>query len=192
MTTAIIIFSLVSLSLTAQSTENLTDAELFNPPTTPNGGQIPKEYIPVYYCLDSFFTLPVSVHIKHDSLDELLEEVGVTPTLILKAHVIQISARTSDKSDRFDSMKQYEDNATEWDREQYRLIAKEIKAFKALYDAFLTACEDEGLDPDAIHENIVEFGRDITAIGTSGEFDPRHKAALRIFEEAGTSNPWLE
>lgn len=174
------------------STEDSEEEEnFFNPPAVEGGSEILKDQIPVYYCLDSFFSLPVKVHIQHGTLGNLLEEVGVTSTAAIKALVTELSAWSSDKSGTYGSMQKYEDDVEKWEEEQYRLITEEVKNFKDLYDAFLEACADEGLDRDEIHETLVDFGRRITAMGTSGELDPRHKAALLVFEESDASNPLL-
>ena len=175
----------------ARSADELTEEELFNPPTPSSAMDVPKSQIPVYYCLESFFSLPVTVHLRLETLDELLRKVGVKPTSEIKSYVLQLWGKISNKEGRSDSMELYKDDPDEWDREQYRLIAEEIRSFKNVYDKFLDACSDEGLDRDEVHESIVEFGREITAFGTSGELDSRHKEPLLLFEEPG-ENPLLE
>lgn len=175
--------------VSGQSTDETDDP--WDLPDPPGSMEIPRHLTPVYYCLDSFFRVPVRVHMSHDTLDVLLDEVGITPTLVLKSMVIQLSARANSKGERYSSMVQYQDDPVAWDQHQYILIEREIRSFKVMYDAFLTACAEEGLDPDLIHEELVDFGRELTAMGTSGELDPRHKAALRIFDGEDTTNPWL-
>jgi len=167
------------------------EADPWDHPAPPGSEQIPSHETPIYYCLDGFFSLPVKVHMEHDDLDSLLEAVGVTPTLTLKSLVIQLHARVSSKSQRFSSMKQHAHDPVAWDDHQYTLIEREVSSFKVMYDDFLAACEEEGLDSELIHEEIVAFGRSTTSMGTSGQLHPRHKAALRIFEGEDTTNRWL-
>ena len=182
----------VGQSTQSQRLQDLTEEELFNPPVPSGAFKIPKDQIPVYHCVSNFFSVPVRVHIRNDDLNSLLEQMGITPTLVLRAHVIQLSGKSSDKSSRFSSLMKYEDDPETWEKEQYKLIEREIQSFKKDYDDFLDACEDEGLDSDDIHEKIVRFGRDITAMGASGDLDPRHKRALRIMEDPTINNPLLE
>lgn len=156
------------------------------------GIQIPKEHTPVYHCVRSFFALPVQIRVEHDDLDSLMDDWGIPKTDAIKGLMIQLAAKTLVGSEAYSELDRYESNPGVWKEEQYRLIRKEIKAYKDLYDAFLWSVAEEGMDRDALHAKIVEKGRDIVIIAVDGELDVRHKAALEIFEDPNTANPWLD
>lgn len=159
----------------------------------PGGSQIPKEYIPTYYCVRAFFSLPFRAHTEHHTLDQLLERMGIpSDENEVKSKMVLLYAETQGMGSDYSSLVQYNDDQAAWEREQYRLIRKEITEFKTLYEEFLSALTEAELDKATIHNRIVEFGREVTNIGTTGDLDDRHKEALKLFEPPSSYNPWLE
>ena len=157
------------------------------------GIQIPKNETPTYYCVQGFFSFPANVHIENDTLDALLDKIGIpTSSGTLKTYVIQLAARTRARASTYASLRQYANDEVTWKDEQYRLLRNEVSQFKTAYDEFLDACADESLDADSVHEQIVGIGRATIQITMTGEMDTRQKEALRLFEPQGSNNPWLE
>ena len=159
------------------------------------GIEVPNEHIPVYYCVLSFFEGHAKLHIERNILNQLMESVGVSPSLTqLKDRISQLTVFISGLADDDPDYTQAEYSPGTWQDLQDTELEKEVGQVKALYDAFLEECDRAGLDAATVHQNIVAEGRASTAIGTSEgpPFSRRVRAALRVFEENnGAGNPWL-
>ena len=83
-----------------------------------------------------------------------------------------------------------------WETAQYEFLEHQVQTVKTLYDGFLDAAADAGLDSDDTHDVIVAEGREIAGVALFPEdgeasYPAKQREILRIFE-TDDKNPWLK
>ena len=173
-------------------------ARAVDPPpvaATGKGVSIPKEHIPVYYCLLAYFEMRAGHALRTGHIHQVLDQLGIPNTSRVKDRLIHLTLQLNELHDKVLDLSEYEHDPEAWDNAQYAFIERQARTTKALYDSFLEAVRKEGLDADAMHEIMVEDGRKSAGIAVyadDGEarYSPRKREILRLFEP-DTTNPWL-
>ena len=173
-------------------------ARAVDPPpvaATGTGVSVPKEHIPVYYCLLAYFEMQAGHALRNGHFHQVLGQLGIPNTSHVKDRLIHLTLQLNELHDKTLDLSEYEHDPEAWDKAQDAFIERQARTTKALYDSFLEAVRKEGLDADAMHEIMVEEGRKGSGMAVYAEdgearYSPRHRAILRLFEP-DTTNPWL-